>query len=97
MKSSNWRSACSAPARFVRLFGSRTDDDRIGGDVDLQIEAGSAETATFRNELQVAAELKEKIGDVHVDVIVRPPGISAAGDRSGRVGGGRRALGGRGL
>jgi hypothetical protein len=63
----------------VRLFGSRTDDDRIGGDVDLHIEAGSAETATFRNELQFAAELKEKIGDVHVNVIVRPPGYRPRG------------------
>jgi uncharacterized protein len=63
----------------VRLFGSTTDDDRIGGDVDLHIQAGSAETATFRNELQFAAELKEKIGDLHVDVIVRPPGYRGRG------------------
>ncbi len=63
----------------VRLFGSMTHDDRIGGDIDLHIEAGSAETATFRNELQFAAELKEKIGDVYVDVIVRPPGYRPRG------------------
>jgi uncharacterized protein len=63
----------------VRLFGSMTQDDRIGGGIDLHIEAGSAETATFRNELQFAAELKEKIGDVHVDVIARPPGYRPRG------------------
>ncbi|MET4476677.1 hypothetical protein [Bradyrhizobium sp. F1.13.3] len=58
----------------VRLFRSRLDDDRTGGDIDLHIVAESADSATLGNELEFAAKLKDKIGDVQVDVIVRPPG-----------------------
>lgn len=58
----------------VRLFGSRLDDDRDGGDIDLHIEAETPAAATLRNELGFAVELKDRIGDVPVDVIVRAPG-----------------------
>lgn len=58
----------------VRLFGSRLDDDRDGGDIDLHIETKSPASATLRNELQFTVELKNRIGDVPVDVIVRAPG-----------------------
>jgi predicted nucleotidyltransferase len=57
----------------VRLFGSRTDDARNGGDIDLHIQAESAELATLANELKFAAELKDRIGDQKIDVIVRRP------------------------
>ncbi|MFT3940288.1 hypothetical protein [Rhodopseudomonas sp.] len=58
----------------VRLFGSRADDDRIGGDIDLHIQAESADLATLSKELEFAAELKDRIGDQKIDVIVRRPG-----------------------
>ena len=58
----------------VRLFGSRTEDARNGGDIDLHIQAESAELATLANELEFAAELKDRIGDQKIDVVVRGPG-----------------------
>jgi len=57
----------------VRLFGSRVDDFRRGGDIDLHIEAQSAELAALGNELVFRQELKDRIGDQKIDVIVRAP------------------------
>ncbi len=58
---------------LVRLFGSRIDDSAAGGDIDLHIEAETAELATLRNELAFSAELKEMVGEQRIDVVVRPP------------------------
>lgn len=55
----------------ARLFGSRLDDDREGGDIDLHIETKSPASATL---MEFTFELKDRIGDVPVDVIVRAPG-----------------------
>lgn len=60
-------------AASVRLFGSRADDFASGGDIDLYIEAQSADLATFKNELAFTSELKEMIGDQRIDVVLRPP------------------------
>lgn len=58
---------------LVRLFGSRTDDSGRGGDIDLHIEAESAEKATLAHELEFSRDLKERIGEQRIDVVVRPP------------------------
>jgi hypothetical protein len=58
---------------LVRLFGSRTDDSRRGGDIDLHIEAESAEKATLAHELAFSKDIKERIGEQRIDIIVRPP------------------------
>jgi predicted nucleotidyltransferase len=63
----------------VRLFGSRTRDDECGGDIDLHIQAESADLATLANELEFTVELKARIGDEKIDVIVRRPGHSPCG------------------
>jgi hypothetical protein len=44
---------------------------RSGG--DLHIEAESAEHATLANELEFSKDLKDRIGDQRVDVVVRAP------------------------
>jgi hypothetical protein len=64
---------------IVRLFGSRTDDGEIGGDIDLHIQAESPELATLANELEFAVELKDLIDHEKIDVIVRGPGHSPRG------------------
>jgi len=63
----------------VRLFGSMTRDDGHGGDIDLHIQAESADLATVTNEIDFTAELKERIGDEKIDVIVRGPGHTPRG------------------
>jgi predicted nucleotidyltransferase len=57
----------------VRLFGSRTNDARHGGDIDLHIEAERREYATLANELKFCKELREHLGDQRIDVVVRAP------------------------
>ena len=64
---------------IVRFFGSRIDDHGIGGDIDLHIQAESSDLANLANELEFAVELKDRIGDEKIDVIVRGPGHSPRG------------------
>ncbi len=57
----------------VRLFGSRVNDAVSGGDVDLHIEAQTAELATLQNELAFSAKLQDVIGERRIDIVLRPP------------------------
>ncbi len=55
----------------VWLFGSRVDDTRRGGDVDLYVE--SPRKTTLLAELRCKIALEEHL-DLHVDLIVKDPG-----------------------
>lgn len=57
----------------VRLFGSRVDDTRRGGDIDLHVVAETIDQATLEKELEFTKELKGFIGEQQVDVLVRAP------------------------
>lgn len=52
----------------VWLFGSRLDDEKRGGDVDLYVEAGSH---PLMNEIRCKLQLEEYL-EIPVDLIVRP-------------------------
>ncbi len=57
----------------VRLFGSRVDDLRRGGDIDLHIVAETSDLATIQNEILFSLALQAVIGEQKIDVIARPP------------------------
>ena len=55
----------------VRLFGSRVDDRRRGGDIDLHVVA-DARTSTLRDEIAFKLALADAFGERRVDVLLRP-------------------------
>ena len=54
----------------VFLFGSRTDPQKKGGDIDLYIIPKSKEDL-FNKQVRFLARLKLKIGDQKIDLILR--------------------------
>lgn len=57
----------------VRLFGSRVDDAKRGGDIDLLIEAPPGR-ATFMDEVRCAVAIMERIGERKIDILLVEPG-----------------------
>jgi len=53
----------------VFLFGSRTDDNQKGGDIDLYIQTPSIDLLSER-KINFLIEVKSKIGDQKIDVII---------------------------
>lgn len=58
------------PDAHVWLFGSRTDDARRGGDIDLYVETRHPE---LLRELRCKIGIEEAV-DLHVDLVVAAPG-----------------------
>lgn len=55
------------PHAMVRLFGSRLNNDARGGDIDLLIES---KTISLREKLIIRYQLKEKLGERKIDIII---------------------------
>lgn len=53
-----------------RLFGSRVDDARRGGDIDLYIEVDLPPQDALAREAQMAAELYRTLGERKIDIVV---------------------------
>ena len=56
------------PASQVYLFGSRANDQLRGGDLDLLV---ISERLSFADKLKLLIELKEKLGDQKIDIILK--------------------------
>lgn len=52
----------------VYLFGSRVDDSRRGGDIDLLVRTTSAKKGILER-VRMAARIKSLIGDQKIDII----------------------------
>ena len=63
---------------IVRLFGSRADDSRNGGDIDLHIEVGP-EVDVWPARSRFEDNLFARIEQQRVDVIVRRRGEAPSG------------------
>lgn len=57
----------------IRLFGSRVDDQRRGGDIDLYISGVSLGTdAELETKLSFLVKLKQRLGEQRIDVVFAP-------------------------
>ena len=63
--------AARQPAGKCWLFGSRLDDTKRGGDVDLYVEATHRDT--LMSELHCKIALEDSL-DLSVDLVVKEPG-----------------------
>ena len=54
----------------VYLFGSRADDTRRGGDIDLYIEAALSAEQAVRARLSMLAHLYRRIGERRIDLVL---------------------------
>ncbi|RME18237.1 MAG: nucleotidyltransferase domain-containing protein [Bdellovibrio sp.] len=52
----------------VFLYGSRTNDNLKGGDIDLLVVS---ETLNFSDKISLLALLKEKLGDQKIDLSIK--------------------------
>lgn len=58
----------------VWLFGSRADDARRGGDIDLYVEYAPRVEDEFRRVLELDDELQMQLGEQRIDIVVWAPG-----------------------
>jgi predicted nucleotidyltransferase len=70
----------------VYLFGSRVDDAKRGGDIDLLVETGSMDSdAIFAARIRFLARVKLALGEQKIDLVIdyagrkiRPPILDMA-------------------
>ncbi len=61
---------CFGASAQVFLFGSRVDDFGRGGDIDILIKPKQRMNDVFNRKINFLVQLKSKIGDQHIDVVV---------------------------
>ena len=66
-----------APRSTVRLFGSRLDDERRGGDIDLLVEPPEPLTpkALVEQRNRFIARLYRRLGERRIDVLIAPANL----------------------
>jgi predicted nucleotidyltransferase len=66
--------ACFPPRSTIRLFGSRLDDTRRGGDIDLLVEPPEplAPADLVERRARFIANLYRLIGEQRIDVVIAP-------------------------
>jgi predicted nucleotidyltransferase len=52
----------------IYLFGSRVDDSKKGGDIDLWVESNN-DSDRFAKKIRFLARLKRSIGDRKIDLV----------------------------
>jgi predicted nucleotidyltransferase len=58
----------------VWLFGSRVDDSKKGGDIDLLIQpAVAANDQLFSRKIRFLTQLERRLGERKIDVVIETP------------------------
>lgn len=68
--------AIYGPEVQVYLFGSRTNDEAKGGDIDLLIAHSNPNTLTYDRKISYLSKLKMAIGDQKIDLLYSKQPIS---------------------
>jgi uncharacterized protein len=63
------------PDARVWLFGSRTDDSRKGGDIDLLVEPATPLDNAFRESIALETDLQMALGDQKIDIVITDPRV----------------------
>lgn len=61
------------PDARAYVFGSRTNEDARGGDIDLLVELPASMADARRRALTLTARLQMRLGDQPIDVLVVDP------------------------
>lgn len=61
----------------VHVFGSRTDDQKKGGDIDLFISGVNSECMNTRSKIEFLVLLKQVIGEQKIDVVFDRPSLKS--------------------
>ncbi|MFP4428976.1 MAG: nucleotidyltransferase domain-containing protein [Desulfovermiculus sp.] len=61
------------PQARVYLFGSRVDDTRKGGDIDLFIKTRMQGTELLQAKLKTMSDIQRAIGDRKIDIVAAAP------------------------
>ena len=65
---------CFEPDAVVRLFGSRLDDSRKGGDIDLLIETALTDPARIaKAHLHFLSFIYRRLGEQKIDLLIDYP------------------------
>ena len=57
----------------VTLFGSRVDDAKRGGDIDLHVRVDEDGLADLRHRIRYLADLEGRLGERKVDLVIEGP------------------------
>ncbi len=57
----------------VYLFGSRVDNDKRGGDIDLYLEVDDT-SDWFRRKIRLAVVLQQRLGEQKIDLLLHRQG-----------------------
>ncbi len=69
----------------VWLFGSRADDKRRGGDIDLLVETTLTGPNALRAKIDTITEIQLAIGDQKIDIVMCDPRQQDSSDRQPRI------------
>ena len=65
------------PEDHLWIFGSRVDETRKGGDIDLFIESSFSPEELYKKKLDFLSALQKKIGEQKIDVVTYHFGASS--------------------
>ena len=65
------------PSATIRLFGSRLDESRRGGDIDIFVDLAEPVDDRLRLECELSALLERALDGRSVDVVVAAPNLAA--------------------